>query len=53
MRVSEFIKGRTVSIILLAIFIIFSDRTEINASETEDCTRPKIGLVLSGGGAKV
>ena len=52
MKVSEFIKGRTVSIILLAIFIIFSDRTEINASETEDCTRPKIGLVLSGGGAK-
>ena len=52
MKVSEFIKGRTVSIILLAIFIIFFDRTEINASETEDCTRPKIGLVLSGGGAK-
>lgn len=52
MKVSEFIKGRTVSIILLAIFIIFSDRTEINASETEDSTRPKIGLVLSGGGAK-
>lgn len=52
MKVSEFIKGRKVSIILLAIFIIFSDRTEINASETEDMTRPKIGLVLSGGGAK-
>lgn len=52
MKVSEFIKGRTVSIILLAIFIIFFDRTEINASETEDCTRSKIGLVLSGGGAK-
>lgn len=52
MKVSEFIKGRTVSIILFAIFIFFSDWTEINASETEDCTRPKIGLVLSGGGAK-
>lgn len=39
MKVSEFIKGRTVSIILLAIFIIFSDWTEINASEIEDRTR--------------
>lgn len=52
MKVSEYIKGRTVSIILLAVSIIFSGRTEINASETEECSRPKIGLVLSGGGAK-
>lgn len=52
MKELEFIKGRTVSLILLVISIVFSDLIEINASETEDDIRPKIGLVLSGGGAK-
>lgn len=43
---------RQFCIILLTVIILLSGRTVIIASETEDNIRPKIGLVLSGGGAK-
>lgn len=45
-------EGRILYIMLFAISILFLSQAEINASETEDHIRPKIGLVLSGGGAK-
>lgn len=48
----ELIKKQKISIILIVVSIMFSGKIEINASETKDHDRPKIGLVLSGGGAK-
>lgn len=52
MTKSQITNGHTFCIILLTISIIFSSKTRINASVIEQHTRPKIGLVLSGGGAK-